>query len=346
MNEPHSQHKLQYSGIVGTGGIGSGRSFMLNGEHTLGREESRSGRFLDARDYCKQHIILHYIKVLLGPAFTVLPVGKVGNDDLGNALFKEMTESGFDMSHIEKVEGVSTLFSFCFHYPDGTGGNLTTDDSASARVDFACINKAADAIRRLGPKGIVMAAPEVPLEARKRLLELGRKYQSFCAASFTSEEIQPATNLGMMANVDLLAINLDEAAALVNESRTQSDGPILAMKAVQKLQSYNENIQVSITAGVEGSWCWDTEQLHHCSAIDTKVNSTAGAGDAFFSGLLCGIAAGKSLHQSQQLATLVGGLSVTSPHTIHPDLDRQLLRKFLQESQLSFSGEIINILND
>ena len=221
---PTNQHKNQYSGIIGTGGIGSGRSFMLNGEHTLGREESRSGRFLDSRDYCKQHIILHYMKVLLGPTFSVLPVGKIGNDDLGNSLFKEMSETGFNMSHIEKVEGVSTLFSFCFHYPDGTGGNLTTDDSASARVDIASINKAAGAIRGLGPKGIVMAAPEVPLEARQRLLELGRKYQSFCAASFTSEEIQPATNLGMMANVDLLAINLDEAAALVNESRMQTNG--------------------------------------------------------------------------------------------------------------------------
>ena len=120
----------------------------------------------------------------------------------------------------------------------------------------------------------------------------------------------------------------------------------IVMKVVQKLQSYNENIQVSITAGVEGSWCWDKEQLHHCSAIDTNVNSTAGAGDAFFSGLLCGIATGISLHESQQLATLVGGLSVTSPHTIHPDLDRQLLRKFLQESQVNFSKEIINMLND
>ncbi len=341
-----NQHKIQYSGIIGTGGIGSGRSFMLNSDHTLGREESRSGRFLDARDYCKQHIILHYMKVLLGPTFSVLPVGKVGNDELGNSLFKEMSETGFNMSHIEKVEGVSTLFSFCFHYPDGTGGNLTTDDSASARVDIAHINKATEAIRSLGPKGIVMAAPEVPLEARLRILELGRKYQSFNAASFTTEEIQLATNSGVMANVDLLAINLDEAAALVNESRTQSNGPTIAMKVVGKLQSFNENIQISITAGVEGSWCWDTEQLHHCSAIDTKVNSTAGAGDAFFSGLLCGIATGISLRESQQLATLVGGLSITSQHTIHPDLNRQLLRKFLQDSQVIFSKEIINILND
>ena len=77
---------LRYNGIIGTGGIGSGKFFVLNGDHTLGREESRSGHFLDINDYCKQHIILHYIKVLLGPSFEVIPVGKVGNDDIGQIL--------------------------------------------------------------------------------------------------------------------------------------------------------------------------------------------------------------------------------------------------------------------
>lgn len=51
-----------YQAMIGTGGIGSGVFFALDGDHTLGREESRSGRFLDKRDYCKLHIISHYVK--------------------------------------------------------------------------------------------------------------------------------------------------------------------------------------------------------------------------------------------------------------------------------------------
>ena len=51
------------------GGIGSGMFFRLNGDATLGREESRSGYFLDRNDYCKLHIITHYVKALLGPDF-------------------------------------------------------------------------------------------------------------------------------------------------------------------------------------------------------------------------------------------------------------------------------------
>ena len=50
-----------YKAMIGAGGIGSGMFFKLNGDHTLGREESRSGYFLDQKDYCKLHIISHYV---------------------------------------------------------------------------------------------------------------------------------------------------------------------------------------------------------------------------------------------------------------------------------------------
>ncbi|HEX6907174.1 MAG TPA: hypothetical protein VF154_11240, partial [Terriglobales bacterium] len=46
-----------YRRLIGIGGIGSGIFFALDGEHTLGREESRLGKLLEVRDYCKLHII-------------------------------------------------------------------------------------------------------------------------------------------------------------------------------------------------------------------------------------------------------------------------------------------------
>lgn len=83
-----------YDAMIGVGGIGSGSFFLLNGDHTLGREESRSGHFLDKDDYCKLHIISHYVKALLGVDFTVIPIGKVGNDEVGKKLRNEMEEAG------------------------------------------------------------------------------------------------------------------------------------------------------------------------------------------------------------------------------------------------------------
>jgi len=39
--------------VVGTGGIGSGVLFKLNGGHTLGRNESRLAELTNYRDYCR-----------------------------------------------------------------------------------------------------------------------------------------------------------------------------------------------------------------------------------------------------------------------------------------------------
>ncbi len=337
---------LRYTGIIGTGGIGSGKFFVLNGDNTLGREESRSGHFLDIRDYCKQHIILHYVKVLLGPSFSVIPVGKIGDDDIGQILFREMVQTGFVMNRIEIVPKVSTLFSFCYTYPDGSGGNLTTDDSASAQVDEGFIEKAAADIKNLGVRGIIMAAPEVPLKARQKILESGRQHGSFCSASFTTEEINHALKAGIIANIDLIAINMHEASTVAGSFVDKADTASIVKSAVQKLRMSNENIMVSITDGKLGSWCWDSRQMNRFPAIVTKSLSTAGAGDAFFAGILCGISLGLTLNEAQQLATLVAGLSVTSPHTIHSGVDRYSLFEFLNTSGLNFSKTIIKLLED
>ena len=338
--------RLRYNGIIGTGGIGSGKFFVLNGDHTLGREESRSGHFLHINDYCKQHIILHYVKVLLGPSFEVIPIGKVGDDDTGQILFSEMNETGFVMQRIDREPQASTLFSFCFYYPDGSGGNLTTDNSASSKVDAGFIEKALPDIQRLGQKGIIMAAPEVPLAARKRLIELGKNHGLFCTASFTTGEMEEVLKSDLIDKIDLLAINSDEAAAVAGNKSDGGDASTVVKMAVQNLIELNKNIMVSVTAGKDGSWCWDGRKLNMFPAVKVKAVSTAGAGDAFFSGIITGLALGLSMFEAQQLASLVAGLSVCSPDTIHKGIDRQSLNRFSGSSGIIFSETILKLLEE
>ena len=336
---------LRFTGIVGTGGIGSGKFFVLNGDHTLGREESRSGHFLNIDDYCKQHIILHYIKVLLGSPFSVIPIGKVGDDDTGQALYNEMMSTGFVMDRIEKVPHISTLFSFCFYYPDGSGGNLTTDNSASSLVDRAIIENAGSDISKLGSKGIIMAAPEVPLRARLALLEAGKKNGLLCTASFTSGEISDAFDSGIFSYVDLLAVNYDEASAIAN-TPVGTETQTLVRAAIKKLQEFNESMMISVTAGKQGSWCWDGQRLNHFPSISTGVVSTAGAGDAFFSGILTGLCLGLHLFDAQQLGSLIAGQAITSPHTIDKGLNRGTLNEFSKKANAGLSDIIIKFLED
>ena len=94
--------------LVGVGGIGTGMFFALEGNHDLGRNESRPGRFLDVRDYCKLHIVAQYPAVLLGARedtgpFHVVPVGKVGIDEVGLRLRAEMERAGMDVRFVDAV---------------------------------------------------------------------------------------------------------------------------------------------------------------------------------------------------------------------------------------------------
>jgi len=337
---------LRYQGLIGTGGIGSGRFFLMSGNHTLGREESRSGRLLDVKDYCKQHIVLHYVKTLLGPEFPVMPIGKLGDDETGHILYREMEETGFIMDLVHRVPHLPTLFSFCFQYPDGSGGNMTTEESASAQVDPAFINSAAHKIEEFGTRAMIVAVPEVPLAARKTLLSVGKQRGLFCSASFTSGEIRDAMDTGVLENVDLIALNTDEAATISGEHPERQDPSSVAGSAIRVLHMHHRNMKVAITAGDQGSWCWDGYRINRFSAAKVKAMNTAGAGDAFFSGLLCGLVLGMHLFDAQQLATLVAGLSVTSPHTIHHGLDRKSLQIFMPQSGLTFSDAVIRLMED
>ncbi len=342
---------LRYRGMIGTGGIGWGSFFLLNGNHALGREESRSGRYVDRRDYCKLHIISHYVKKLLGARFSVFPIGKVGGDPEGARLLSEMEEAGLELTYVERLADARTLYSFCFLYPDGAGGNLTLDDSASSRVDAYCVRAAEGTAAKLGESGIALAAPEVPLEARVELLAMATRHGLFRAAGFTRGEMEAARALDILDRVDLLAVNLEEAAAAAGKevivTRAMEDSELrkLVEAAVGELSRSHPRLQISLTAGTRGSWAWDGNLLTHDPAVPVRAETTAGAGDAHLAGVLAGLAAGLPLAEAQQLGTLAGSASVTSPHTIHPGLDAAMLRELCAAAKPGVSPAVRALLN-
>jgi sugar/nucleoside kinase (ribokinase family) len=336
----------QYQAMVGVGGIGTGDFFALDGNHTLGREESRSGHFLDRRDYCKLHIISHYVKTLLGDDFEVIPVGNVGSDQAGQRLLDEMRAIGLDLRYVESCPGEQTLYSFCFLYPDGSGGNLTVDDSACNKVTPKYVARVESELARFQSRGVALAVPEVPLPTRSKLLQLGTKHQFFRVAAFISAEMQPAITSGLLGLIDLIAINLDEAATVTGiEIDHGSPFPIVEA-AVQKLLEINPEMLISVTAGEMGSWIWDGKILNHLPAFVVPVINTAGAGDAFLAGLIVGLVVNLTFSQAQELGTLVAAFSVTSRHTINPEIRRHSLLKFLSQSGFSLSQHVNDLLRD
>jgi ribokinase len=337
--------RFRFHTLIGTGGIGTGRFFLLRGNHTLGREESRGGRFLDRRDYCKLHILCHYLKVLLGAPFAVLPIGRVGGDAAGVGLLEEMRQVGLDLRFVAVREDRSTLFSFCFLYPDGSGGNMSTEDSASEAVSAEVVDEAEGQIRRAGERGIALAVPEVPLEARVRLLELATSHGLFRAAAFSTGEMEAVRRLDLLQRVDLLALNRDEARSLAK----LEDGPVepeeLAEAAIARIRDRHDHLLLSVTAGAAGSWSWDGSRLLHVPAVPVPVETTGGAGDAHLAGFLAALALELPVSTAHRLGVLLAAASVGSPHTIHKGLTRRDLADLAaraelgEEALLSLLGE-------
>ncbi|HUQ67593.1 MAG TPA: carbohydrate kinase family protein [Flavitalea sp.] len=350
---------LVYDHIIGTGGIGSGIFFSLKGNETLGREESRMAALLPYKDYCKQHIIMHYITVLLeakpGGRFQSFPIGKVGNDQTGKILISQMSNAGMHTAHIKTSNEHATLFSVCYQYPDHAGGNITTAESASSNVLPGDIDDFFTENINPGSKGIILAAPEVPVETRIRLLEHGRQKGYLNVAAVQSAEIAEFNNLNGFTLADLLFINLDEARKIAAADETNTTENV-ALSVIRTLIDINPAITVFITCGAAGVYCYAKNHLEFFPSFNVEVISTAGAGDAFMAGTLTGMCCGLPLFKNSQdnasilntateLGTLVAAISVTSQDSIHMGINRQFLKNFIKDQQLNCSDAFLNIFN-
>ena len=354
---------LRYDHIIGTGGIGSGIFFSMSGNQTLGRNESRMAILLPCKDFCKQHIIMHYIAVLLGAKingnFQSFPIGKVGNDDNGKNLIEMMEAVGMDTKNITISERNNTLFSVCFQYPDNSGGNITTENSASNNISPADISSFFQQFELTGDNEIILAFPEVPLETRITLLEYGRQRGSLNVASVLSAEVSDFEYMHGFEITDILSINIDEARSIVQIFDEYIEARIIIDACINKLKSINPGISILITDGANGSYCYANNYLEFTPALKVEVISTAGAGDTFLAGTITGICCGlpltkgfndsyfssSKLQSAVELGTLLASLSVTSPDTIHPTANSQLLYEFSKEHQVSFGKDFLKLFS-
>jgi sugar/nucleoside kinase (ribokinase family) len=347
-----------YRRIVGVGGIGSGIFLALEGNHDLGRNESRPARLINARDYCKLHIIMHYLAVLLDAdgsesSFHVLPIGKVGSDDEGVRLLEEMTDAGLDIHYVESAAARSTLFSVCYQYPDGTGGNITTSESAASLLTTSDIDHVIPLFEEGMNRSIALAVPEVPLHVRHHLLKLATTYEAFRVASFTSAEILEAQRLGLFSLVDLVALNEDEAGNLLGRRFDPYDPWLFLGKCAAVLTASQPQINIIISAAKEGAFGFSEGEWIHSPSLPVNIVSTAGAGDALLAGTLAAMIAGlpftnsaakhdakRQIRSALDFGVLLASYSATSPHTIHPQAQLNDLRGFADALGLTFDEDL------
>ena len=352
-----------YRQLIGVGGIGTGIFFELEGNATLGRNESRPGRLLDVRDYCKLHIVIHYVAKLLGAQvsgspFHVLPLGRVGEDTPGRQVVKEMAEAGIDTRLVHATQGHPTLFSVCFQYPDGAGGNITSSNSAAQALSTSDVDGVSDLLKSAGNGVIALAVPEIPLEVRRYFLQLATRTGAFRVASFVPAEIAPARQNGVFEMLDLVSLNEAEAGELIGSSLLFRDREAFIVKCQDFLRRSCPNVRMVVSLGEDGACGVTTDSWSYCSAPDVEVASTAGAGDALLGGIIAALAAGipflqagssewasaRPIATALELGVLLASYKCQSPHTIHPSACVETLIEFGRAHGRPFSQQLQELL--
>jgi sugar/nucleoside kinase (ribokinase family) len=345
---------------IGVGGIGSGIMYSLYGKHDLGRNESRLGELLDSRDYCKLHILEHYIAKLMGAgsapdSFRVLPIGVVGNDVIGTQILGEMSAAGLDLQFMRRDPSLKTLFSVCFIYPDGSGGNITSGNSAARTVSAEDLKLASPLMKAAGRRALVLCVPEVPLELRRKFLEMATHCGNYRACSFVLGDMEEARKTGLIALTDLLALNQEETSALLGcPSGHTLDEKLLAESAA-KYTATLPALRLVMSAGSKGAYGFEGGRMQYCPAPVLRPKSTAGAGDALLAGVASALAAGipfimpdeggksfsgRVLRTALDFGVLNSSFSVTSEHSIHPDAGMGNLFAFAEQQGASISETI------
>ena len=266
------------------------------------------------------------MQTLLGGRLVIVPVGRVGNDAAGESVKQDLGRIGIDLAHVNTDESLPTLFSVCFAYPSGEGGNLTTVNSASAAVTRDAVAATEPVFDRFAHRGIAVAIPEVPLAARAELLRLATRYDFLRVGSFVAGELREPSAAALIRNLDLLAINVDEAAAFAGVSSAAPVDEIVAAAVAVARDAYGELLLV-VTAGGSGSRVWDGVALRRDTGVEVRVVDAAGAGDAHLSGLLVALASGLAVEEANAFATVLSALKVTAPDTIAWGIDMASLEE-------------------
>ena len=366
--------------VVGTGGIGSGILFKLIGEHDLGRNETRLAELTDYKDYCKLHIILNYVAAFSNGSIPVYAIGAVGDDTIGNELLELMSKKGIDIRYVDIDAQSGTMYSVCYQYPNGEGGNITTQNSACDKVSQRHVFRFFNEVKP-SKHGIVLSAPEVPVETRLYLLKKGRELGCYNVASLLVGEARQFALHHAFEMIDLLAVNRDEALAIANlesetdvettgesvvetdyETSDKTDGDTIgetdcdttdeniADRCYSYLKSKNPDICVIVTCGGEGAYTYHAGQKWFTPAVKNTVRNTAGAGDCFLGTVISALIHSLPLTQDVQddtvssavkLALLCGAMKIACNDTIDFSIDKQLLLRFAKSKEIPVSDLVM-----
>jgi ribokinase len=232
-------------------------------------------------------------------------VGAVGDDENGRLIRDAMETAGVDLHHC----GVSPRRTgAAIIAVDHEGENIIiVDPGANSDVDAALVRGNAPVIEKAGVLGLCL---ESPLPGVVAAAEIARR-----AGTTTILNASPITTLPreLLRIVDVVIVNEGELGQMLGVS---VDGPRFASDADHRSETVRLLEQIGIrsaiiTLGAHGSVVVEGGSARVVPGLAVDVVDTTGCGDSFFGAVLAASAAGASLWESAQIASVVSGFAAT-----------------------------------
>jgi ribokinase len=228
-------------------------------------------------------------------------VARVGRDDDGRALAKDLAQSWVDTT---ELVATSTRTGMAFVMVDATGENsIVVAPGANELLEAATTSRA---VRELvAPHGVVVTQAEIPVPAFEAAIRAAGEVGARAVVNLAPYRPVPDD---LLALCDPLVVNESEASGVLGRP---VHGLEQARAAATELLSRCRSVVV--TVGAAGAVVGSAGGVEHVSADAVEVVDTTGAGDAFTGALAAALSAGTGLVDAVRIGVRAGTYAVGRP---------------------------------
>ena len=218
-------------------------------------------------------------------------MGNIARDPAGAAIIKTLGKEGIDDSYVNFLERKTTGTSVILL--DSKGGERTILTYRGASEQFGNFNE--NDLDLIQPDWLYVTTLRGDLDTLKRFFVKAKELGAKIMFNPGVRELDQVKSLvPLLKYVDILNVNKSEAARIVPG--------VMLTELLYRLNNYVET--VIITDGAMGGIAGNGAEIYRFGIYeDTKVKDATGAGDAFGSGFLAHIAAGRSFRNSLVFAS-------------------------------------------